>query len=439
MDLSFIKNLRNRFSSASKGSPALPAPSGTASQAQIHSALAQFASARHGKHCQTRSFALITGGTEWHSGHQDPLSGTWNIRKNIECENVTGSAARVGEPSIKTKTLQVNISFYEAIETLSLYERGQLANGMIALNEAEDVGADHYIVFAEKEGIVFDTDGEPHPTLDGEIITDGTFTKAAVERAKAYSKKHSARYAPGGADGILPLLIKPNVLVGSYTETMEKTADLSSLIQLQETLETLSSLMTNTFIHAPMKDKTLNLLTLDKTALYEPVDYPDTDKHKTDNYKSLHSIALTMRSVGAFSLQSAFEMILNRAHEHATALDQFKEGPWQKSIRALELYYTLHAARYVVSTSRLAAHPFRRELTLAMKDVEECERKFLNMGGKKDDAWRVKSMILDPNPPSIENTFKPLLNSLKDQITQQQQELQKLKTIAASGPYLGPQ
>lgn len=437
MDLGFIKNLRNRFSSASKGSLALTARSGTDSQAQIHSALAQFASARHGKRCQTRSFALITGDTEWHSGQQDPLSGTWNIRKNIECENVSGAAARVGEPSIKTKTLQVNISFYDAIEALSLYERGQLANGMIALNESEDIGAEHYIAFAENEGIVFDTDGEPHPTLDGEIITDGTFTKAAVERAKAYSKKHSARYAPGGADGILPLLIKPSALIGSYTETMEKTADLSSLIQLQETLETLSALMTSTFIHAPMKDKTLNLLTLNTTTLYEPVDYPDTDKHKTDNYKLLHSIVLTMKSVGAFNLQDAFEKIIERAHGHANALDQFKEGPWQKSIQALEIYYKLHAARYVISTNRLSAHPFRRELTLAMKDVEECEQKFLQLGGKKDDVWRVKSMILDPNPPSIENTFKPLINSLKDMTTQQQQELQKLKTIAASGPYLG--
>ncbi len=437
--MDILKKLRSRFSFASSGLPALSGPTQGITQEHLNTALSQFASARHGKRCRTRSFTLIAGDIEWHSGQQDPLSGTWNIRKNVECENITGPAARVGEPSIKTKTLHVNVSFYQAIEILSLYERGQLANGIIAMNEAEDIGAEHYITFAEKEGIVFDTDGEPHPTLDGEIITDGTFTKAAVERAMAYSKKSSARYAPGGEDGILPLLIKPQELVGSYAQAMEKTADLSALMQLQTTLEKLSQLMTASFIDFPLKDRTLNLLTLDRSTLFEPFDYNDLARHKSDNFKALTCIVLTMKTLSALNLDESFDKLFHHARDQAMALDRYSEGPWQKSVESLGLYYRLSASRYLISTDRLAANPFRKELAMVMRDADECEQKFLQLGGKEDDLWRVKNMIIDPNPPTIEMTFKPLISSLKNAVTQQQQELQKLKTIAASGPYLRPQ
>lgn len=80
-----------------------------------------------------------------------------------------------------------DVSFFEAIYIMSMYEAGKsnLAHPSIEFTNAafKFIDSEHYISIAEKSGIVFDAQGRPHPTIDGQIVGDATFPNEAYVSA----------------------------------------------------------------------------------------------------------------------------------------------------------------------------------------------------------------------------------------------------------------
>ncbi|MGZ9097899.1 MAG: hypothetical protein ACXW30_06350 [Micavibrio sp.] len=159
---------------------------------RVTAALKRVSTAYYGDRCRTVSFLDASGNTEWHGGQQDPESKTWTITKCSELQNISGSAAAIGEAVTKVKTLSRGLSFFEAVAELSLYERGQIALHYVPACNVESLPDHaHYVRFAEREGIIFDVDGVPHPTLNGEVVTDGAFAKTAIERAITFRRSNN--------------------------------------------------------------------------------------------------------------------------------------------------------------------------------------------------------------------------------------------------------
>jgi hypothetical protein len=318
-----FNRLLGRLTPANGPLLALPAPAGQ--QGQIASALKQFEFARHGDKCRTLPFLNVAGDTEWFSGQQDPVTGQWAIRKNVELPNIVGQSAGVGDASLKIKTLKDGLNFFDAINELSVYERGQLARGIIPAEDAASLGESHFTAFAEREGLVFDTDGVPHPTLNGEIVTDGTFTKAAIERARGFSRKHSLYFAQGGNE-ILSKLITPTIKADSvFTEALKKSADLSRLKILIGHVEDMATLLECLFEKELFVDRKINVLRLTRSDLRGPLDYPSSKGDHSKDHKALKAVIAVMDRAGGREIRHVFDTLASGAKNalNQLPLDQY--------------------------------------------------------------------------------------------------------------------
>lgn len=147
----------------------------------------EFQVAKFGTACISHAFLTVQDHVEWRAGFQGD-DGRWTIKKMTEMPNISGAATPVGERVQKTTTLQSGLGFFDAIQSLATYEQGQLALGLLPVDRD---GPDHYQVFAEREGLIFDVDGLPYPTAQGAVVGDGAFTTHALDRARM-----TQNYAP---------------------------------------------------------------------------------------------------------------------------------------------------------------------------------------------------------------------------------------------------
>lgn len=147
----------------------------------------EFQVAKFGTACISHAFLTVQDHVEWRAGFQGD-DGRWTIKKMTEMPNISGAATPVGERVQKTTTLQSGLGFFDAIQSLAVYEQGQLALGLLPVDRD---GPDHYQVFAQREGLIFDVDGLPHPTAQGAVVGDGAFTTHALDRARI-----TQNYAP---------------------------------------------------------------------------------------------------------------------------------------------------------------------------------------------------------------------------------------------------
>ncbi|MGZ9097655.1 MAG: hypothetical protein ACXW30_05100 [Micavibrio sp.] len=415
---------------------ALPTPAGQSGQ--IASALTQFEFARHGDKCRTLPFLNVTGDTEWFSGQQDPVTGQWAIRKNVELPNIAGQAADIGEASLKIKTLKDGLSFFDAISELSVYERSQLARGVIAAEDAASLGESHFTAFAEREGIVFDTDGAPHPTLNGEIVTDGTFTKAAVERASSYSRKHSPYFTQGGND-ILSKLIAPTIKADSvFTEALKKSADFSRLQLLINDVEDMATLIKCLFEKKLFVDQKTNALEEKKDNIKQIFEYSTSYGHHSKDHKGLKTVVGVMDRTGKKDSQAAFKTLILRAQTNIQelSLEQYNNRALAQNIASIELYFELLSARYLASLEKSGYSGYAEKVQNIERTTNAFESRFKSLGGSDDDLWRVKSLILDPSPPSTQPIIQNFIKQLYAFKDRAENDLKRLKTVVVAGPYI---
>lgn len=153
-----------------------------------------FKTAMYGDFCRTVAFrprhnAEESAPAEYLKAMATLSPDRWRVVRVQE----TWSAARPEDKAFKTKILTDGVSFFEAVRQLALYENTQdPAEYEPAGPSKEELGFSHYELFAKREGIAFETDGTPHPTRRGEILTEGVFTNSMEKQVADFAAKKLA-------------------------------------------------------------------------------------------------------------------------------------------------------------------------------------------------------------------------------------------------------
>lgn len=109
----------------------------------------------------------------------DAAFSRWIVQKAAQKPGTNGEAGPVA-----FKTVCENVGFFDAVERLARFETEHPALcGVEALDTKKDLGPLHFEAVALAEGIVFDTDGLPHPTEEGRILTEGEFSPETLRLA----------------------------------------------------------------------------------------------------------------------------------------------------------------------------------------------------------------------------------------------------------------
>lgn len=114
--------------------------------------------------------ALLTGDGKW----------------TVFAVSETGAEGPQGEPSTATEIKKQGLCFLEALDYCARWEaveRYQALHLPVDPDEQGKLGFDHYWMFGEREGLIFDQNGLPHETRNGEIATGGSFANKALDSA----------------------------------------------------------------------------------------------------------------------------------------------------------------------------------------------------------------------------------------------------------------
>lgn len=116
----------------------------------------------------------------WRKALFDVHTGKWIIVHHTLTPKITSEGDQE-----KTQILNTQASYKEALESLLTFENGTTNLGD---EPPEDVPANYYILMAEYDGIILDEHKEFHPTLNGQIVTNGKFDQEAVARVQEKTK-----------------------------------------------------------------------------------------------------------------------------------------------------------------------------------------------------------------------------------------------------------
>jgi hypothetical protein len=148
----------------------------------------KFAFAKQGSFCRTVSFEKVDNPEEreFLKAVANDSTGLWTIYKVKEKPNLEPNVINLGEPVQEVLAVEEDKSFFDTIDYLARYETAQpgLMNlQKIGESHEQDLGTFYFRHLAEAEGLVFDTEGLPHPTKNGIIVTNGKFKAGAEIKA----------------------------------------------------------------------------------------------------------------------------------------------------------------------------------------------------------------------------------------------------------------
>ena len=131
------------------------------------------------------------------------------------------------------------LSFFDAIENLALFEQSPFTDPGVdyAKEECEpsaSAGGLYFKDLAAIEGIIFDLEDMPHPTVNGEIVTNGTFAQAEINKLGQDKPK-----AEQGGNVSLPQIDTAEVLGFIGKETSWRISRIETLKELHLTKKTL--------------------------------------------------------------------------------------------------------------------------------------------------------------------------------------------------------
>lgn len=162
-----------------KEKPALPPDPGAA----LVRLREDFREAAGGIFCRTLTFTRKVdedgqqAKQEWLEAAHVPLEG-WRILRKTGVAEVDAAYHEI---------FAQGLDFIGAIEKMTTYENALMFLGDVAYDPQEEgaLGADYFRTFAKKEALVFDDNGNLHPTLQGHIVTPGSFPLGAQKQALA--------------------------------------------------------------------------------------------------------------------------------------------------------------------------------------------------------------------------------------------------------------
>lgn len=425
-----IKHLFSRSATA----PLLLGTDSGAGPIAINNAHAEPKTAKLGTSCSTHAFLTVQDHIEWLAGHQGS-DGKWSIRKITEMPNISGRAVPVGEVVQKTTTQQTGLSFFGAIKVLAAYEQGQLALHVVPVDLDDAViksGHDHYAGFAEREGIVFDTAGEPYPTVNGDVVGDGVFTKAALERARAVYRKQSSLRVHG--NDFLGAIFRPLTDTSdTFAKTIQAAVNVTYLQDVITRLQKINNLIEcSLFKNRIVEGFSRSIMRMDSG------DFQDAIRDDQPRNELIYRIRMLLRP-GGQTIPQAVQECVSQIHDilPKIEIEGFNTAIIAANVDALSLYFEVGAVRSPTLIKHHSPENLRYAYLQLADSVQALEEKFQALGGEEADLWKIKSALLENEPdlakPKAIDDFITGLIQLRDQIDQNKK---KTTNMVVAGPHL---
>jgi hypothetical protein len=225
-----------------------------------------FRDSQYANKCQTLQYKNLKDDeqiTKWRAAIRVPGAPDhrkWSVLEyKIRSYQYDDKSRPLKTETIESKAIRENISFFEALEDLSLFEKEPFINQRYetAGPTAQTLGSLYYKNLALIEGIIFDLKGDPCPTVHGEIIVPGSYAAADLKKLKeAYDKAH---------DSSLSL---DKDLISRLIEKKDKNINLDEILELDADRHLIHSLYPYLLIQRALVDiaiegefdpKTMNL------------------------------------------------------------------------------------------------------------------------------------------------------------------------------------
>lgn len=146
---------------------------------------------------------------------QDDGTHRWSLKKVSREE-------KGDEEIVSARTFRKNIHFLQAMAEMAAFEHSRdTLPGEITGANAEELGAKHYRAFAEREGVVFDTNDMPHLREHPEVTPDGQFRVADLDRGAKAVKAAQSQPVVNGEEDLLSDIFNDLAPRGNYDAVLD--------------------------------------------------------------------------------------------------------------------------------------------------------------------------------------------------------------------------
>lgn len=453
--LGWLKNQFLRLTSTTVGfTTSLPEAIQTVASPRSR-ALEQCARAHNGHYCRTNMFLRNGDMAEWMEGTQDPKTAQWITRIVIEAINLSGDGAPLGAKVQQFITLDNDLRFADAIAALSKYEHGHIASGTLSVPDdiIDNLGKNHFITFAENNGFIFDINGTPHPTLNGEIVTDGIFAKDAIARARAFYAK-----APGAIQSANFFITAQPATNADMAQLVDATIDLTiSLSNANELHSHITALAKATHIvfqepnWGHFSNKNTYLFKYDVLSIKEsfpsahfPIDHVMNERKVAD----LTFLRDFMIKYGCFfeprrdksqlaRLNDVYDSLIDEGCRVSGlfGLEDHQRDRLIKNFETIRLYAEIMYLRGTLNRSANNAHDFQRYLNQTKSEIPKLQQRYAALSDTPDTGWKIASIIFDDRIPDISPVFAELKSAAETLRTTLGRHLGQAKNQVISGSY----
>ncbi|WP_435641682.1 hypothetical protein [Micavibrio aeruginosavorus] len=175
-------------------------------------------------------------------------SDEWTVRKISAADGralpvLSENADAQGRVPVQSSmTLEEHVCVMRALHKMALFEFGTNAQSAHSLREevVEDLTGSHFIDFAHNEGIVFDVNGHPSFTHNGQPVRDGKYPASELKFAAAVYEAEMAKKAP-----VLNLISFPALDVESDRRSGDRMKDFEYFSSVYATAQGLSASIMN--------------------------------------------------------------------------------------------------------------------------------------------------------------------------------------------------
>lgn len=165
-----------------------------------------------GSHCASQTYGLkayVRGSyhVRMDAYIDDPVKKTWTVQKTTVITDAASSGFffGIGKDKIRTQVqkIKTRASFNDVLDEMQHFEKlCQSRNGDYAVQapDADAMGFKHFRAFAEREGYVFDTSGQPHARPHRDVLPacDAGFVQSDIDRADGRLQRPATEFDNGG-------------------------------------------------------------------------------------------------------------------------------------------------------------------------------------------------------------------------------------------------
>lgn len=337
-----------------------------------------------------------------------------------------------GTSAERRTIIEDNLTFFSAVTKVAAYECNQADLGFLPAEtpSIETLGQTHYRSFAEREGIIFDTSGVPHPTLHGEIVTNGDFTAEALKRARAY--KRTERNPLADFEDILTGLMQVNggqaedmsSLFNSMFSKIKQRAQLRDIVAI---LKDMLTVMDCCFEKAILEEKKVEngFIFARKKIDITQKSYYDIKECRTDDEEArsllLDTMAKDRAKARRHSLRDLTPALFVETSAaacistlHSMTIADSERALMIRAVTAFPLALHLLGCREKIRQIDEAADGSAvAAFEVAENQVTKAETVCKSVGMDESGLWRIKAFVLESAPADILPVLRNMVSRLE--------------------------